>query len=67
MNATLGEIANKIGEVYKVKVVLTSKGNTKINFAFNKEQNLETVLEMLKYVAAINYKINNNNVYIRQK
>ena len=66
-NATLAEIANKIEEVYKVSVVLESKSNKKINFAFNREQNIETVLEMLKYVVPIHYKINDKTVYIKQK
>lgn len=64
--ATLPEIAKKIEELYKVRIIINSKKpiNNKINFVFRRSESLEMVLEMLKFVAPIQYKKYNDQVYV---
>lgn len=65
--ATLGEITAKISELYNVHITInsSSKLENKINFVFRKTQPLDTVMEMLGFVAPIKFKIYENQIYIK--
>ena len=64
--ATLTEIAKKIEELYNVRIIINSKSpiKNKINFVFRRTESLEMVLEMLKFVAPIQYKKYDDQVYL---
>lgn len=64
--ATLSEIAKKIEELYNIRIIINSKNpiKNKINFVFRRTESLDMVLEMLKFVAPIQYKKYKDQVYI---
>ncbi|NWJ50367.1 MAG: FecR family protein [Bacteroidetes bacterium] len=67
--AMLSEITKKIEEVYNVKIIINSKNqiNNKFNFVFRRTESFDMVMEMLKFVAPIQYKKYNDQVYINLK
>ncbi len=67
--ARLAEITKKIQEIYGVNIIVNSgtKTDAFYNFVFRKSQSLETVMEMLQFVAPIQYKISDKEIYINQK
>ena len=67
--ASLTEITSKIEELYNVNIIINTSNpvQNKINFVFQRSQPLDTVLDMLKFVIPINYKIYNDQVYINLK
>lgn len=67
--ASLTDITRKIEEVYNVRVTVntTKPLNNKANFVFRKNQPVDTVLEMLKFVLPVDYKKYNDQIYINLK
>jgi transmembrane sensor len=67
--ANVNEIAEKLEDVYHVRIVINSKYqmNNKFNFVFRRDQNVDTVMEMLRFVSQIRYKIIGQEIYINQK
>ncbi|MDP4184024.1 MAG: FecR domain-containing protein [Bacteroidota bacterium] len=67
--ATLNEIACKIESVYKLKIIIDTKNNIndRYNFVFRKNQSVDSVLEMLRFVTPFNYKRIGNQVFINKK
>ena len=68
-NASITEIAKKIEDFYNVRITINIKNPipNKYNFVFRQTQSLNTVLEMLKFVAPINYQIYDDQVYLNLK
>ncbi len=67
--AYLSDILKSMEEAYNVRIAYNSHQTVKnrYNFVFRKNQPIETVLEMLQFVAPISYKKNNNDIYINEK
>jgi ferric-dicitrate binding protein FerR (iron transport regulator) len=67
--ASLTEITDKIETVYNVNITINTQNQVqnKINFVFRKSQSIDTVMEMLKFVAPISYKKYDDQVYINLK
>jgi transmembrane sensor len=67
--ANLNEITKKIENFYRVRITINSNTpiKNKYNFVFRRTQSLDTVLEMLKFVAPITYKKHDEQVYINVK
>jgi transmembrane sensor len=67
--ATLSEITKKIENFYHVKITINSKKPiyNRYNFVFRQTQSLDTVMQMLKFVAPITYKKYDKQVYINIK
>jgi transmembrane sensor len=67
--ASLKEITSKIEAVYNVNITINTRNQVqnKINFVFRKSQSLDTVMEMLKFVAPLRYKKYDDQVYINLK
>lgn len=67
--ANLASITKKIEEIYHVQITINSKKElqNKINFVFRKTHKLDTVMEMLEFVAPIDYKKFDNQIYINLK
>lgn len=65
--ASLREITDKISDLYNVHVTINSQSKleNRINFVFRKTQPLNTVMEMLEFVAPIKYKIYDKEIYIK--
>ena len=66
--ADLHEIISKIEEVYKIKIELNSKLlskdkiQKKYNFVFRRSQSVDTVFEMLRFLAPVKYVQNGKNL-----
>lgn len=67
--ASMEEIKDRLKEIYKVNILVRLKSPTqsRINFAFRKEQPIDSVLEMLKFVAPITYQRDNQRIVICDK
>jgi ferric-dicitrate binding protein FerR (iron transport regulator) len=67
--ATLAEITQKIEQFYNVKITVNSRKpiQNRYNFVFRRTHSLDTVLEMLKFVAPVTYKKHDKQVYINSK
>lgn len=65
-DATLREIVNKLAIKFDVNINLESKklAERRFRFVINKEEPLEDVLNILKYFAPIQYRIEGNEVFI---
>jgi transmembrane sensor len=68
-NVTLDEITSKIAELYHVHFVFkTAKDNhMAYNFNFRKSQSIHKVMEMLCFIAPINYQIQEEGIVITEK
>ncbi len=67
--AYLTDILKGIEEAYNVRIAYNTHQTERkqYNFVFRKNQPVETVLEMLQFVAPISYKKNNDEIYINEK
>ncbi len=67
--ASINEITNKLQELYQVNIIINKgrKIDNKYNFVFRKNQSIDQVLEMLKFVTPIKYKKYDNTIYINLK
>lgn len=67
-NATLREIVNKLSLIYDVNINLQSKklADRYYRYVINKEETLTQVLDMLSYLAPINYTIEGDEVFISE-
>ena len=65
-NSTLREIVNKLSMIYDVNINLESKelADRRYRCVINREETLEEVLDILKLLAPINYRIDENEVFI---
>lgn len=65
-NSTLREIVNKLSLIYDVNINLESKrlADRKYRCVINRDETLEEVLGILKYLAPISYKIEGDEVFI---
>lgn len=67
-NATLREIVNKLSLIYDVNINLESKrlADRRYRYVINKEETLKEVLDILSYLAPIQYRIEGNEVFITE-
>ncbi len=67
--AYLADILAGIEKSYQVRIIYNANRPSKkqYNFVFRKNQPIETVLDMLQFIAPISYKINQDEVYINEK
>ncbi|MDR1202640.1 MAG: DUF4974 domain-containing protein [Tannerellaceae bacterium] len=67
-NATLREIVNKLSVKFNVNINLESKelAERRYRCVINKDESLEEVLDILKYLAPIRYRIERNEVFISE-
>ncbi|MDR1200309.1 MAG: DUF4974 domain-containing protein [Tannerellaceae bacterium] len=67
-NATLREIVNKLSVKFNVNINLESKklAERRYRYVINKDESLEEVLDILKYLAPIQYRIEGNEVFISE-
>ncbi len=68
-NATLREIVNKLGLIYDVNINLESKklADHRYRYVINREETLKEVLDILSYLAPIDYRIEGNEVFITER
>ena len=67
--AYMPDILKGLEETYQIRIVYNvdqSLSNRQYNFVFRKNQPIETVLEMLKFVAPVTYKINENEIFVNE-
>lgn len=66
--AYLADILKELEIVYDVRIIYNTRQTTQkqYNFVFRNNQPIETVLEMLQFVAPISYKKNENEIYINE-
>jgi ferric-dicitrate binding protein FerR (iron transport regulator) len=66
---SINEITNKLQEFYQVNIIINKgrKIDNKYNFVFRKNQSIDQVLEMLKFVTPINYKKYGDTIYVNLK
>lgn len=67
-NATLREIVNKLSLIYDVNINLESKklADHRYRYVINREETLKEVLDILSYLASIQYRIEGNEVFITE-
>jgi len=67
-NSTLREIVNKLSMIYDVNINLESKklADRRYRCVINREESLVDVLDILRYLAPIKYRIEGNEVFISQ-
>lgn len=67
-DATLREIVNKLGLIYSVNINLESKklADRRYRYVINKEETLEEALDILCFLAPIQYRIEANEVFITE-
>ncbi|MDR2816193.1 MAG: FecR domain-containing protein, partial [Proteiniphilum sp.] len=67
-NATLREIADKLSLIYDVHINLESKrlADRRYRYVINRGETLEEVLDILSYLAPIQYRIEENEVFITE-
>lgn len=65
-NATLREIANKLSVKFNVNINIESStlAQRKFRCVINEDETLEDILNFLKYLAPIHYKVEGNEVFI---
>ncbi|MDD3064192.1 MAG: FecR family protein, partial [Massilibacteroides sp.] len=65
-NSTLREIVNKLSLIYDVNINLESKklADRKYRCVINRDETLEQVLDILSYLAPIQYKIEGDEIFI---
>lgn len=68
-NATLREIVNKLSLIYDVNINLESKklADRRYRYVINREESLKEVLDILSFLAPIDYSIEGNEVFITEK
>ncbi|MDD4514381.1 FecR family protein [Massilibacteroides sp.] len=67
-NATLREIVNKLSLIFDVNINLESKklADRKYRCVINRDETLQQVLDILSYLAPIDYQIEGDEVFIRE-
>lgn len=67
-NSTLREIVNKLSMIYDVNINLESKklADRRYRCVINREESLVDVLDILRYLAPIKYRIEGDEVFISQ-
>lgn len=67
-NVTLREIVNKLSLIYGVNINLESKrlADRRYRYIINREETLEEVLDILSYLAPIQYRIEGSEVFISE-
>ncbi|MDP4210813.1 MAG: FecR domain-containing protein [Bacteroidota bacterium] len=65
-NVTIAEIAKVIESMYRIHVQVNTAGleSKKYNFTFHRTQPIDTVMEMLQFIAPIKYKIKDKQIHI---
>lgn len=68
-NATLREIVNKLSLIYDININLESKklADRRYRYVINREESLKEVLDILSFLAPIDYSIEGSEVFITEK
>ncbi len=68
-NASFNDITRKLEEVYQVHFIMrhSEADPATYNFSFRKSQPIDKVLDMLSFIAPLNYNIQGKEIYITSK